>query len=163
MNLKFGATAIWLLAAVGTVAFAADPVPASDPQPPLKASRDTPRTRDGRPDLQGVVWTSGFFAMLETSPMTPAQLVLSEAEAKAAFDRLVSDLMGNPAIKTFIDADPLGGQPLVAALRSETHSCYAGERSTGHPWGFGCGVCDACRLRAAGWAKFTGDGQPARG
>jgi 7-cyano-7-deazaguanine synthase len=49
----------------------------------------------------------------------------------------------------------LGGLPLVEALRWETHSCYAGDRATRNPWGFGCGVCDACQLRAAGWTQFA--------
>ena len=36
----------------------------------------------------------------------------------------------------------------------ETHSCYLGARDQRHPWGYGCGQCPACDLRARGWAGF---------
>ncbi|MFM9154172.1 MAG: 7-cyano-7-deazaguanine synthase, partial [Methylocystis sp.] len=36
-----------------------------------------------------------------------------------------------------------------------THSCYLGDRHHRFDWGFGCGTCPACNLRAAGWRKFT--------
>lgn len=52
-------------------------------------------------------------------------------------------------------AAELGGGELVEIIRSGTHSCYLGERGREHAWGHGCGACDACRLRAAGWAKYT--------
>src|SRR5262245_35341990 len=48
-------------------------------------------------------------------------------------------------------AAEVGGEELVELIRTETHSCYAGDRSQAHDWGYGCGQCDACRLRAAGW------------
>jgi 7-cyano-7-deazaguanine synthase len=59
-------------------------------------------------------------------------------------------------------AEELGGPALVDIVRSETHSCYAGDRTHEHPWGFGCGACDACRLRAAGWDKFSLAREPTR-
>jgi len=59
-------------------------------------------------------------------------------------------------------AEELGGRGLVDIVRTETHSCYAGDRTHEHPWGFGCGACDACRLRAAGWDKFSLGGEPTR-
>jgi len=52
-------------------------------------------------------------------------------------------------------AADLGGDELVDLISSETHSCYLGERGREHAWGHGCGACDACRLRAAGWARYT--------
>jgi len=51
-------------------------------------------------------------------------------------------------------AHELGGSALVEIIRHETHSCYQGDRTREHDWGYGCGACDACRLRAAGWAKY---------
>ncbi len=36
----------------------------------------------------------------------------------------------------------------------ETHSCYLGDRTQRHDWGYGCGDCPACQLRAQGFAKF---------
>ncbi len=35
-----------------------------------------------------------------------------------------------------------------------SHTCYNGDHTTRHEWGYGCGECPACKLRAAGWAKF---------
>jgi 7-cyano-7-deazaguanine synthase len=48
-------------------------------------------------------------------------------------------------------AEKLGGEALVELIRSETHSCYLGERGTLHDWGYGCGNCPACELRRAGY------------
>jgi len=51
-------------------------------------------------------------------------------------------------------AEEIGGADLVELIRTETHSCYAGDREHAHAWGVGCGACDACRLRAAGWTAY---------
>jgi 7-cyano-7-deazaguanine synthase len=48
----------------------------------------------------------------------------------------------------------LGGQGLVDLILEETHTCYLGDRSHRHEWGYGCGTCPACELRAKGWAKW---------
>lgn len=53
--------------------------------------------------------------------------------------------------------EQLGGQALVAAVVEHTHSCYLGDRSTRHPWGYGCGTCPACDLRARGWHHYAQD------
>jgi len=37
---------------------------------------------------------------------------------------------------------------------NESHTCYEGDRSTLFPWGYGCGKCPACNLRAKGWEKY---------
>jgi len=55
---------------------------------------------------------------------------------------------------TFALAAEIGGEPLVQLLLAETHTCYLGDRVHRHDWGFGCGTCPACRLRAAGYAKW---------
>jgi len=58
-------------------------------------------------------------------------------------------------------AEQIGGPELIELIRTETHSCYAGDREHAHDWGVGCGACDACRLRAAGWTAYrscAGDG-----
>jgi 7-cyano-7-deazaguanine synthase len=48
----------------------------------------------------------------------------------------------------------LGGQQLVSMVKEDTHSCYSGSREVRHDWGYGCGTCDACRLREKGWREF---------
>ena len=60
---------------------------------------------------------------------------------------------------TWALAETLGGAPLVDILIEHTHSCYLGERTTRHPWGYGCGSCPACELRAGGFQRW----QAARG
>ncbi len=55
---------------------------------------------------------------------------------------------------TFALAQDIGGAPLIDLLLAETHTCYLGDRQHRHAWGFGCGECPACRLRADGYAKW---------
>jgi 7-cyano-7-deazaguanine synthase len=54
-------------------------------------------------------------------------------------------------------AADLGGGALVDLIRAETHSCYQGNRIDRHDWGFGCGTCPACRLRADGYRRYCED------
>jgi 7-cyano-7-deazaguanine synthase len=51
-------------------------------------------------------------------------------------------------------ADKLGGSALVDLIVEHTHTCYTPDRTTRHPWGYGCGTCPACALRAKGWEKW---------
>lgn len=52
-------------------------------------------------------------------------------------------------------AKDLGGEPLVQLLIDDTHSCYVGDRTKKHDWGFGCAACPACDLRAEGWSRYV--------
>jgi 7-cyano-7-deazaguanine synthase len=49
----------------------------------------------------------------------------------------------------------LGGAALVELVREETHSCYLGDRTHRHAWGYGRGDCPACGLRRTGWEAFS--------
>ncbi|MFM2261503.1 MAG: 7-cyano-7-deazaguanine synthase QueC [Pseudomonadota bacterium] len=51
---------------------------------------------------------------------------------------------------------PHGGDALVDLVVEHTHTCYLGDREHRHAWGYGCGSCPACELRARGWARFKG-------
>ena len=51
-------------------------------------------------------------------------------------------------------AEAIGGQPLVDLILEESHSCYLGDRSRRHAWGYGCGECPACDLRRKGWEGY---------
>jgi 7-cyano-7-deazaguanine synthase len=53
-------------------------------------------------------------------------------------------------------AADLGGDTLVGLVREETHSCYLGDRTRRHDWGYGCGTCPACDLRQRGWTAYSG-------
>ncbi|MGE3146387.1 MAG: 7-cyano-7-deazaguanine synthase QueC [Pseudorhodoplanes sp.] len=57
---------------------------------------------------------------------------------------------------TFALARELGPKKFLDLIIEETHSCYLGDRSRRHPWGYGCGTCPACRLRAEGFERFVG-------
>jgi 7-cyano-7-deazaguanine synthase len=53
-------------------------------------------------------------------------------------------------------ANELGGAGLVDLIREHSHTCYLGERGARHDWGYGCGECPACALRAKGWREYAG-------
>jgi 7-cyano-7-deazaguanine synthase len=55
---------------------------------------------------------------------------------------------------TFAMAEDIAGQPFLDVVVEDTHSCYLGDRTHWHDWGFGCGNCPACQLRAQGYATF---------
>jgi 7-cyano-7-deazaguanine synthase len=58
---------------------------------------------------------------------------------------------------TFAMAETIGGPALLDLVIEDSHSCYLGDRVTRHDWGYGCGTCPACELRAKGFAKFTSE------
>ena len=68
---------------------------------------------------------------------------------------LHTPLMWRDKAETWRLAEALGGESLVDLIREETHSCYLGDRTHRHDWGYGCGACPACDLRAAGWRRFS--------
>ena len=55
---------------------------------------------------------------------------------------------------TWALAEKLGGRALVELIVEETVTCYEGDRMHRHDWGYGCGKCPACELRARGFARF---------
>ncbi len=63
-------------------------------------------------------------------------------------------LMWIDKAETFDLAHQIGGEPLVDVLVEDTHSCYFGNRLDRHAWGYGCGECPACKLRADGYARW---------
>ncbi len=60
-------------------------------------------------------------------------------------------LMWLDKAQTWELARRLGGDRLVGLLVEDTHTCYTGDRTRRHEWGYGCGTCPACELRARGW------------
>jgi 7-cyano-7-deazaguanine synthase len=66
---------------------------------------------------------------------------------KAATWELARDLGNKSGV-------PHGGQALVDLIVEHTHTCYLGDRVHRHAWGYGCGTCPACELRAKGFEKF---------
>lgn len=67
---------------------------------------------------------------------------------------LETPLMWIDKAGTWALAEQLGGTPLVELIVEESHTCYLGTRSRRHAWGYGCGHCPACVLRAKGWETW---------
>jgi 7-cyano-7-deazaguanine synthase len=63
-------------------------------------------------------------------------------------------LMHLTKARTWALAHELGGAPLVDLVVETSHTCYEGDRTHRHDWGYGCGVCPACELRAKGWTEW---------
>lgn len=63
-------------------------------------------------------------------------------------------LMWIDKAQTWALANDLGGEALVSLVIEESHTCYLGDRTTRHPWGFGCSSCPACELREAGYRRW---------
>jgi 7-cyano-7-deazaguanine synthase len=68
---------------------------------------------------------------------------------------IVTPLMYIDKAGTWALADALGGQALVDLIVEATHTCYVGNRDRRHAWGYGCGHCPACDLRAKGWEQWN--------
>lgn len=68
---------------------------------------------------------------------------------------LHTPLMWIDKARTWDLANQLGGSRFVELVTEHTHTCYLGDRSRRHDWGYGCGKCPACDLRRQGFAKFT--------
>lgn len=47
-----------------------------------------------------------------------------------------------------------GGQTLIDLIVEHSHTCYLGDRTQRHDWGYGCGTCPACDLRSRGWQQW---------
>ncbi|SFC14590.1 7-cyano-7-deazaguanine synthase QueC [Collimonas sp. OK412] len=68
--------------------------------------------------------------------------------------KLETPLMWIDKSETWKLAQDLGGDTLVDLIRADTHTCYLGQRGALHDWGYGCGTCPACALRARGYQQF---------
>lgn len=60
-------------------------------------------------------------------------------------------LMHLSKAETFALAKEEGVLELVI---DESHTCYNGEHTIKHAWGYGCGKCPACILRQLGWESY---------
>ncbi|HEX3486378.1 MAG TPA: 7-cyano-7-deazaguanine synthase QueC [Micropepsaceae bacterium] len=86
----------------------------------------------------------------ETMQAMQAALNLGFAQSFAIHTPLMKIDKG----ETWRLAERLGGQQLVELIVEETVTCYEGDRLHRHDWGYGCGTCPACHLRAAGFKKY---------
>jgi 7-cyano-7-deazaguanine synthase len=84
--------------------------------------------------------------------MKAMQLALSLGMDKRLL--IETPLMWIDKADTWRLAESLGGEMLVDLIVEHTHTCYLGERDQRHAWGYGCGRCPACELRARGWERY---------
>jgi 7-cyano-7-deazaguanine synthase len=68
--------------------------------------------------------------------------------------RIHTPLMFIDKAATWALAHDLGGAALVDLIVEQSVTCYEGDRTHRHDWGYGCGVCPACDLRAKGFEKY---------
>jgi 7-cyano-7-deazaguanine synthase len=111
--------------------------------------------RRGIADLVGGMCETDYSGYPDCRDETVA--AVAEALTLAFAKRIVvhTPLMWIDKADTWQLAQDLGGAPLVDLIREETVTCYEGDRRQHHDWGYGCGVCPACQLRAKGYEKFT--------
>ncbi len=64
-------------------------------------------------------------------------------------------LMWYDKAQTWSLTERLGGEALIDLVAEHTHTCYMGDRSRRHEWGYGCGLCPACDLRRAGYNAWV--------
>ncbi len=86
--------------------------------------------------------------------MKAMQLALSLGMDKRFL--IETPLMWIDKAATWSMAKALGGDALIDLIVEHTHTCYLGDRVHRHEWGYGCGTCPACKLRAQGFEKYTG-------
>lgn len=71
---------------------------------------------------------------------------------------LHTPLMWLDKAQTWALIDRLGGEAFIELVAEHSHTCYRGERTQRHAWGYGCGDCPACELRAGGWQRYREGG-----
>jgi 7-cyano-7-deazaguanine synthase len=71
---------------------------------------------------------------------------------------IATPLMWLDKAATWKLAESLAGPDFVELIIEHTHTCYLGDRTNRHPWGYGCGNCPACQLRAKGHAAYRAGG-----
>lgn len=87
--------------------------------------------------------------------MKAMQLALSLGMDKRYL--IETPLMWIDKAETWRLAERLGGAALVDLIVEHTHTCYLGDRTHRQAWGYGCGQCPACELRARGWERYRAD------
>ena len=68
--------------------------------------------------------------------------------------KIATPLMWIDKAGTWAMADALAGRAFVDLIVEDSHTCYQADRVHRHAWGYGCGTCPACDLRAKGWTKW---------
>ncbi|HEV7915163.1 MAG TPA: 7-cyano-7-deazaguanine synthase QueC [Albitalea sp.] len=67
-------------------------------------------------------------------------------------------LMWLDKAQTWSLSGEVGGEALNELIVEHTHTCYLGDRTQRHEWGYGCGQCPACALRGRGYRSWRKHG-----
>jgi 7-cyano-7-deazaguanine synthase len=110
--------------------------------------------RRGINDLVGGMCETDFSGYPDCRDETVKATATALSLGLAQDVRVHTPLMWIDKAATWELAEELGGDALTALIVEETVTCYEGDRSHRHDWGYGCGKCPACELRAVGYAKY---------
>jgi 7-cyano-7-deazaguanine synthase len=114
-------------------------------------------TRRGASVLVGGMCETDFSGYPDCRDNTIKALQVALSLGLASPMVIETPLMWIDKAATWRLADTLGGKALVDLIVEQTHTCYLGDRSVRHAWGYGCGSCPACELRAHGYAAFRAE------
>jgi len=117
-------------------------------------------TRRGASVLVGGMCETDYSGYPDCRDNTLKALQVALSLGLAAPMTIETPLMFIDKAATWALARSLGGDDLVELLIEHTHTCYLGERGQRHAWGYGCGACPACELRARGHRQWLASPGP---
>ena len=110
--------------------------------------------RRGITDLVGGMCETDFSGYPDCRDETVQATAKALSLGLAREVRIHTPLMWIDKAATWTLGKTLGGQALIDLVLEETVTCYEGDRTHRHDWGYGCGQCPSCKLRAEGYARF---------
>ena len=111
--------------------------------------------RRGIADLVGGMCETDFSGYPDCRDETVQATAKALSLGLACEIKVHTPLMWIDKAATWRLAETLGGQALIDLIVEETVTCYEGDRAHRHAWGYGCGKCPACELRATGYRKYA--------
>ena len=110
--------------------------------------------RRGIADLVGGMCETDFSGYPDCRDQTIQATARALSLGLARDIKVHTPLMWIDKAATWALASELGGSALEALIVEQTVTCYEGDRAHRHAWGYGCGQCPSCELRAAGYGKY---------
>jgi 7-cyano-7-deazaguanine synthase len=110
--------------------------------------------RRGMRDLVGGMCETDYSGYPDCRADTMAAMQQALRLGMAGEYTIHTPLMRIDKAETWRLAERLGGRALVDLIVDETVTCYLGDRERRHDWGYGCGRCPACKLRAGGFERY---------
>jgi 7-cyano-7-deazaguanine synthase len=110
--------------------------------------------RRGIADLVGGMCETDFSGYPDCRDETIQATAKALSLGLARETRIHTPLMWIDKAASWAVAEELGGKALTDLVLEESVTCYEGDRTRRHDWGYGCGQCPSCRLRADGYARF---------